>query len=68
VVEDQRALGLTLTRMGRWREAREAYEDGLKVAAGLDSTPPDPGDVSLLDDLRQGLDRCDAALATADGA
>jgi non-specific serine/threonine protein kinase/serine/threonine-protein kinase len=68
VVEDQRALGLTLTRMSRWREAREAYEDGLKVAAGLDSTPPDPGDVSLLDDLRQGLDRCDAALATADGA
>ena len=60
------ALGLTLTRMGRWREARGAFEGGLKAAAGLDSTPPEPDDVSLVDDLRQNLVRCNAALAMAD--
>ena len=66
VVQDEIALGGTLGRLGRWQEARQAYEEGLKVAAGLDSTPPDPEDVSLVEDLRKGLARCGAALATAD--
>jgi len=48
-------FGGTLVRLGRWREARKAYEAGLKVAAGLETAPVEPVDAALMDRLRQGL-------------
>jgi tetratricopeptide (TPR) repeat protein len=64
VAWDEKALGGTLARLDRWREAREAYEEGLKVAADLGPAPLDPGDAKLMDGLRDGLARV-AARATA---
>jgi tetratricopeptide (TPR) repeat protein len=75
VATEQKALGATLaslavrepqpaTRQGRWREAHAAYEEGLRVTAGLGSGGKlEPADAALRDDLRQGLARCVAALA-----
>jgi hypothetical protein len=74
VATDEEALGATLaslagretqpaTRQARWREARAAYEEGLRVSAGLASGGQlEPADASLRDDLHRGLVRCAAAL------
>jgi tetratricopeptide (TPR) repeat protein/predicted Ser/Thr protein kinase len=51
-------------RVRRWQEARAAYDEGLKVSAGLDSGGHlEPADAAARDLLRRGLARCDNALA-----
>jgi eukaryotic-like serine/threonine-protein kinase len=61
VVLDERALGGTLARLGRWPEARDAFEEGVRVASGLGPGPLDREDAAVMADLRKGLARVDAA-------
>jgi len=79
VVASQQSLAATLVQLTArehapgerrrlWHEARAAYEEGLRVSAGLDASGAvEPADASMRDRLRAGITRCDRALAGAPG-
>jgi tetratricopeptide (TPR) repeat protein len=80
VVSGQNEIGGTLAQLAAqnrdraerrrlWQEARAAYLDGLRVGAALDSAGKlEPDDASIREALREGLARCDRALARPDAA
>ena len=53
-------------RLQLWREARAAYEEGLRTSAGLDGAGAiEPADASMRERLGAGVARCDKALSAA---
>jgi eukaryotic-like serine/threonine-protein kinase len=77
VARSESALGTTLgqladrerdtaRRLRWWHESRDAFEEGLRVSAGLDSGGQfEPEDAALRERLRSGLTRCESALSGA---
>jgi hypothetical protein len=64
LASDIGARGATLARLGRWEEARQSYEEGVRVAAGLDAARREKGDREMTEGLRVALARV-AARSTA---